>query len=1135
MNRFVLTIVLAVCPFVSAFAQDRGTIEGTVTDASGAVVPAANVKVVQLGTNASWNIEANTVGRYFAPNLPLGSYRVTVQKLGFSTANSPTLEVRSQTTVRVDIKLQVGAVAENVEVSAQAELIDTASTTRAASLTTKQIEELPLISFGQKADIASYLKYLPGTESSSSTAPVVDGSQTYGAEVFVDGAPASDGVFRGSMLGNGGAVNHYGEFNIVTNSFSAEYGRTGTWFYSVTIKSGTNDLHGSIYDNFVNDKLNARDFFQAKRQVVRQNNGGYTIGGPVYFPKLYNGRNKTFFFFGHDLFYSTGQMQGNLLTIPSMAFRQGDFSSVGAIYDPASADASGIRTQFPGNQISLTRFSTVSKNILALMPQPDLPGNLNNWRNRTGSGIGNYPADPMQNNFSITGKVDHSFSENEKLSVSYTDEYRPRKIAGRGWGLDSPLEGLQDQPLHSRTGRISLDSIIRSNLINHITLGYDRYLNPAFDASRGQGWDTKLGLLGQPFDTGAFPSVGFSGGTISPLGIGGGQYSNLGTVRWSFGETLSWMKGHHFVKFGGNYWFEGRNDNAKATGNGQWTFTNQITSQLNNAALGNSFASFLLGAPGTAYTKGPTYMSTRLPYQALFVQEEWHATAKLSLSLGLRWENNSPPYDKYNRFANFSPSTPNPGAGNIPGALVYAGNGTGTINARTTLPVWHKGFSPRTGLAYQFSEKLVVRASLGLFFNPPGMNALTLQGWGVQNTLSSPNGYTPAYNWDSTYPSFQTTAALDPSSLNAQVIHYYDSTYTRPGQTASWTAGFQYQLARNSVLDFTYIGHKGTHLEADTLGNPDVLDPKYLSLGSLLTERADSANAVAAGIRLPWTGFTSFALPTVGQALRAYPQYSNVLLLRPKIGEDRYNSLQGKLTRRASNGLMVMTSFAWTKHMTNAPSISPAPTFQFGNGIQNPYDLKGNISVSETTLPLDVKLTFSYDLPLGKGKHFLDSSGIVNTLFGGWQVVMYIERGSGRALSVTTNNNLAGFGYSVKRANVDSSKPLTLQTSSGDFNPATDRYINAAAFSSPAAYALGNLPRTMDWMRSWPLEAEAASVNKTIKFHERGSVKIGADFNNPFNFVRWASPVTNVAAANFGAVTSSAAGRQIQLVLQILF
>jgi TonB-dependent Receptor Plug Domain len=308
-------------------------------------------------------------------------------------------------------------VAENVQVTGQAPLLDTATSTVSSSITTKQLAELPFISFGEHANITSYLQYLPGAESTpaitgspsgSSTSPIMNGSQAMSTEVFVDGAPASDGVFQGSIWENGATPNHYAEFNIVTNSFSAEYGRTGTWFYSVTTKSGTNAVHGSLYDNFVNTDLNARDFFQATRQIYHQNEGGYSIGGPVYIPKLYNGRNKTFFFFGEDLFYSVGAQQGNLLTVPTVAMRQGDFSSyldatgnLIPVFDPNSTNASGVRTQFPNNRIPQSQFSKVSQNIIALMPAPDLPTAAFNYHNRTG-------ANPLFNNFTETTRIDHS-------------------------------------------------------------------------------------------------------------------------------------------------------------------------------------------------------------------------------------------------------------------------------------------------------------------------------------------------------------------------------------------------------------------------------------------------------------------------------------------------------------------------------------------------------------------------------------------------------------------------------------------------------------------------------------------------------------------------------------------------------
>jgi hypothetical protein len=1147
--KLAVTTLLFLSALCTAWAQDRGNIEGTVTDPTGSTIPAARVKVVQAGTNASWSLEANEVGRYYAPNLPLGNYRVTVQKEGFSTATSGEVEVRSQVTARVDVKLQVGAVSENIEVTGEAALVDTSSSTVSASLGTKQLEELPFISFGEHANITSYLQYLPGAESTPAItgsptgvaiSPVMNGSQAMTTEVFVDGAPASDGVFQGSIWENGAAVNHYGEFNIVTNSFSAEYGRTGTWFYSVTTKAGTNALHGSVYDNFVNTALNARDFFTATRQIYHQNEGGYTIGGPVYLPKVYDGRNRTFFFFGQDLFYSKGAMTGTLMTIPTMAMRAGNFSDykdgsgvVIPVFDPTSTNSSGVRTQFPNNQLPTNLFSTVSKNILALMPAPDLPTAAFNWRSRTG-------ANPLFNNFTETARVDHSISDTQKIYISYSDEYRPRKIAGVGWGAENPLEGLQYQPLHSRTARLNLDSTFRPTLINHVTFGYDRYLNPAFDYTAGQGWNTKLGIRNMVYDTGSFPSVSFSGGTNAPSRIGGGQYSNLGTARWTFNESMTWVKGHHFLKFGGNYWFNIRNDNALAGGNGAWSFTNQITSQPTApqyGAWGSPFAAFLLGQVASTNTKGGTYLASRVPYEALFVQDEWRALPKLSLSLGLRWENNSVFWDKWDRWANFSPTAPNAAAGNIPGALVFAGKGPGTINARTDIKGWYKGFGPRFGYSYQFNPSFVMRGSFGVYFAPPGfggatpgMNALTLQWYETAVSFPSPDGYTPYYQWDSPYPNVK-AAMLDPTFLNGSSVAWYRNDWARMGPILNWTVGFQYQLSPNMMLDVSYLGRHSTSQQASGLAGVNTLDPSYLALGTLLQARADSAAAVAAGIKLPWSSFGSFSLPTVGQALRPYPQYSGITHQDAPYGIARYNSLQLKLTRRYSSGLLLMGSFTWSKNLMNMPA-----GFFGGGSIQGPWERNKIISPSSTTMPADFKISGSYELPFGKGKRFLrGGGGAADAIVGGWQIVFFVERGSGAPLSVSAANTLGAYGIGAKRANVNLGVPLTINTSMGSFNPATDRYVNPAAFSSPSTFALGTTPTTMDWLRGWGVRSESASVNKTIRMYERLVMKLGADFQNPFNLVRWTNPVTSLTASNFGMVTGSNPGRRVQLNLSFEF
>ena len=705
---------------------DRATIEGVVTDPTGSAIAGATVKIVRTETSDLIQLKSNDAGRYFAPNLPLGTYRVTVEKEGFRTAVLDKLILQSQMSVRGDVKLTVGQVTESVEVNADAPMLDASTATITAQLTTKQIQELPLITVGRKRDITAYLQFLPGVTAASTWGARVNGSSPGNSEVFLDGAPASQGNVRGGIQENGPAVEQVGEFSVVTNSFNAEYGRTGSWFTNVTIRSGTNALHGSVYDYFDNNVLNARSFFQQSRSIVRHNEGGFTLGAPVYLPKIYNGRNKTFFFFGQQLVYYTNTNSGSLFTVPRGDFRNGDFSNLLdsanlqiPIFDPQSTTPDGkggfVRNQFPNNQIPANRISPVSQKILALEPLPDLPSvPINNFRNRTGSGT--------YRNYVSTLKIDHSFSNSHKISITFSDQFNPRVIAGQGYGADNPLEGSQSpKMIHDRTGRINYDWIMRANLLNHFTIGVDRYNNQTQQLSQFEGWDQKLGIQGVTWDQGAFPVVNFSGGTASPKGLGGPDFSTNANGRLTFTDTVAWTTGRHSIKFGGNYWPEYANAREGFQSSGTFTFSNLTTSQPNNArytALGSSFASFLLGSLSSAGISEPYARGARFRSGALFVQDEWRATTRLTVSLGLRWEGNSAPFEPNGTASGFDPTVPNSKANGRPGALIFAGNGAGRSGSRSLSDDWYGGLGPRLGLAYKLNSKTVMRASGGIYYAP---------------------------------------------------------------------------------------------------------------------------------------------------------------------------------------------------------------------------------------------------------------------------------------------------------------------------------------------------------------------------------------------------------------------------------
>ncbi len=1128
----------------AAFAQaDRATIEGIITDPASAPIPDAHVLILRLETNDEIVLRTNESGRYFVPYLPLGTYRVTASKEGFQPGQFDQVVVQSQSTIRADFVLQVTSIATHVDVASDSTILDHSTPTVSAKLTMQQIGEAPLIVTGRKRDITGYLQLLPGVSNSSTWNARVNGSNPGNSEVFLDGAPASQSNVRGSIQENGPAVEQVGEFSIVTNAFSAEYGRTGSWFTNVTIRSGANDPHGSVYDYLDNDALNARSFFQKRRTRVRQNEGGATLGAPVYLPGLYNGRNRTFFFFGQQLASWDQVGTGTLLTAPRADFRNGDFSRLldasGAmtpVYDPSTTRSDSVggvtRDPFPGNIIPVSRISAASQRILALIPQPDLPSQeAANFYSRTGGG--------SYRDYISTVKVDHSFSTTHKIAITYSDQYNPRVIAGQGWGAGSPLEGSQaPKSIHDRMGRVNYDYIVRSDLLNHLTVGVDRYRNETRQVSQGQGWNTQLGIQGIVGDQGAFPVVNFSGGVASPRGLGGPDFSKNTGGRITIGDTLAWVKGRHSLKFGGNYWPEYANAREGYLSSGSFTFSNLNTSLPNAGqytSWGSSFASFLLGDISTASVAEPYTRGARYRSGGAFVQDEWRATANLTLSYGLRWEWNAAPFEPNGAASGFDPSTPNPAASGRPGALTFAGFGSGRSGSKALSDGWYRGFGPRLGFAYAATRTTVVKGSFSLYYAPGFRTRLIGYGFSNSHTVSSVNGYGAAYNWNETFPQdFARAPVIDPSYQNDQSVSSILPGTSRMPQIVTWTASVQRAINPNLAVEATYIGSHSTHLILSTAqSNMNTLDASYLSLGSLLFQDIGSSQAAQAGITAPYPGFLNQRNRTVGQALRQYPQYLDVTEEWGPHGVASYNSLQLKVTKRYSSGLTLLAFYTWSKNLTNVEGgpIDLGPT---DGAIQYPRNRAGEVSVSADGPPHVFSATATYELPFGTGKRFLSGPGAASRLFGNWRGSLLCRYSDGLPMTITSGNALSAFGYPAIRANYVGGS-VYAKTNPRDFDPARDVYLNTAAFSAPSTFELGNTARVLDWVRGFSQKSEAISIARSIPVHEHVRATVRADAQNPFNFVRWSNPNTNVTNSLFGKVTSAAAGRAVQLSLMLEF
>ena len=1150
-GKRILPLIAATCIL---FAQtDRGSIEGTVKDPNGAVVPSAKVQVVNIETNSKLDFSTNDVGNYLASNLPVGSYRMIVQKEGFRTIVREPILVRAQSSLGVEFTFQIGAITDTVTVSGEAPMLDISATSNPSNLTAKFIDDLPMIVFGEKRNITDNLRFLPGNTSTNGSLGSGEPSESWSGrvnsavqgstEIFIDGAPSSEwSTRRGAVLENGPVVEQVAEYTVVANAFNAEYGGFGSWFTTVTMKSGTNSVHGKVYDYFGNDKLNARSFFQGPvKQKLRQNEGGFQVGGPVYIPKLYDGRNKTFLFFGQGLYYARLGGAGGLQTIPRADFKTGDFSNfvdaTGAqipIFDPSTTrpDGSGsfVRTQFPGNIIPTARISPVSAKIAGLIPNPDIAtAQTNNWYNKTG-------AYPLFNTYTSTVKLDHSVSTKQKVSVTYSNQTRPRLINSTGYGTfaktvaglpNEPdvLEGFQLQTVTSQTWRANHDYILNPRVLNHLTMGVDRYVNPYTNTSAGKGWDQALGITGMPQDLGAFPQINFGGGTGSPLTMGLTSNGLGAQTRYSISESLTWTRERHTMKFGFYHWRYLNNSRNQSSTAGNFTFNNQMTSQPDSSKLsnwGSSFASFLLGELSSANTTLQNTTGYRFRSYSLFAQDDWRLTSKLTLSYGLRWDVAPAPFEVNSQVSSFSPAVMNPVG--VPGALVFGGSGAGRTGNQF-IGTWKKGFGPRMGLAYELNSKTIIRASGGIYYSDQAVSGGYNAGFTASPSFSSPDNYSPVYNWGTaSFPqNYIRPPQLIPEFQNNQSITWLLKDGTRLPQIMSWTIAIQREVAPNLSLDVAYIGSHSTHLAAGS--NFNFVDKKYMSLGNLLLQTAGSAGAAAANVPVPFAAFPTYSRNTVAQALMPFPQYTSVGTgsENDPVGSARFNSLQVKGTKRYSNGLTLLVFWTWMKNMSTLQSVQYAP--------YRPMTYSGD------SPPHTLVINTSYELPFGPKKRLLNSSNpALGAVVGGWTLSGYFRYTDGSALSFGASNNLSVLGYGAKFANYVPGVPIFGVTNPRNFDPAVSRYFApAGAFVTPPSYEFGNTAPTLDWVRGFTQKAESISLGKSFPIKEKIHAQFRMDVNNPFNFVRWGGPNTSITSADYGKVTSSAEGRKVQLYLAAEF
>lgn len=1107
------------------YAQsDRGTILGRVMDQSGAVVPDAKVEAIHLETSTVTAASTNREGLYTIPNLPLGTYQVVISKPGFSPVTGEGVTIRSGVQIRVDLTLQPAGVTESVSV--RASNLDSSAISNSTALNQKLVEDLPVIVVGTKRDITALLQNLPGFTGGTTFNPRANGAAVGETEVFVDGGRGAQQISRGALTEVGPSIEQVGEFSVVSNGFNAEYGGFGIWFSNVTIKSGTNKFTGSVFDHIGHDSLNSKSFFQTTKTPFKQHEGGFTFGGPLK-------KDKTFIFASLGVFYSRVGQGAAVITVPTDQFQNGDFSALGVpIYDPATTRSDGngglVRDQFPGNVIPLNRITPMARALLPYIPSPDLAGNINNFYDRRS------PSWPSFDTYTPIVKVTHNLTSSQRLVGSYTPQIRHRVLwgspgSGLGdrptWGSDqtNPLDWITDQVANSWKVRVNHDYVINPQMVNHVTLSVDRYVNRGALKTAGDGWNNQLGIAGIPADSGAFPAIQFSGGSAVPVNFGRAYDEDWKDISWSVNQNLTKSVGRHTMKFGGEFGWAAINRNATGGAAGTFGFSNFATSQPNSpqvGSLGSAFASFLLGEVSSTSALIPDPTHLRYKRYALFAQDEWRANDKLTLSYGLRWDYQAPFYEADNKMSSAILTLPNPTAGNLPGALAFASEDPDAYG-RSFQDAWLGGIGPRLGAGYKLNAKTLLRGSWGFYYSGTG-NPTSILNPGYTSTpaFSSADNVTPVFNL-ATQPfpqSFSRPPVLDPAFSNGQAVPYAPEDANRLPKVTSFNVAVARELWYDITLDVSYIGSRSSNLAlGGNRSEVNFVNSQYLALGNLLFQSITSPAAIAAGFKEPFPGFANQrGANTVAASLKPYPQFTNVTAGNARLmeGKARYDSFQVKADKRFSKGFSMVTFLTLMNNKTNT------------NATQYPGDtgLYLDAGVPKWTYGL----SWTYELPLGRG-----SKGVTSALIAGWNIAGSLRYAAGLPLTITVTNNLSPLGYATKYANLVAGADVYKNRDID--NPTTDRYLNSAAFTTPAAFAFGDAVGPQENIRGFAQKAEAFSFSKRFRVGGR-TLGFGVDLTNPFNFVRWNNPNTNLSSgASFGSVTGSADGRTTQVNLSYQF
>jgi hypothetical protein len=947
------------------------------------------------------------------------------------------------------------------------------------------------------------------------------------------------------------------EFTVDTNGFKAEYGQAGGGVMTFASKSGTNQFHGSLYDFLRNDAMDARGFFPARRSIYRQNDFGFSAGGPVYIPKVYDGRNKTFFFTSFEGFRNRVGANDTILTIPTPEMYRGDFSNwVDAngrqipIYDPATqrtVNGQIVRDVFPGNIIPQARFSNFTNQVLAQVPKIE--------PNRGGApGSSAY----VRNNYIVTNgtmvtptdkwsaKGDQMLGDKQRLSFLWNmTTFRNKPGPAGPAGLPVPLWNGQIQAWDTEAFRIAHDYTISSNMVNHFSWFKNSFRKDSFSGATGLGWKDKVCMKNAVDCDVNFPGIDFNEYTS----WNATTYNGTEQPSWSFRDDLTYIKSSHTMKFGFTFHDQNANGFGQQDISGRAGFSYQSTGVPGGtqpAVGGNAFASMLLGHAIRARTETVRNVNQNFPYYGLYAQDDWRITRNLTINYGLRYDVTMPPRSGTDEYSDFNPTRPNPGADGYPGALMFAGFGEGRENSRTLVPGWYGGWGPRLGIAYAPNNKTTFRAGVGRSFS----RVTAVQGSGHFAGFigqyvfeNANNGITPTMVWDDGIPAYRLPPSIDPAFSNGNTVDWWQGQEAaRAPENINWTFSMQREVATNTVITATYNGNAGSHLQTGVLNYnqvpSEVLDrfvAQYGPTGAINLLQADINSTLArqANIPIPYPSFVSQSRRTVAQSLRPFPQYHTIVTgvqNGDKSGHSSYHAAVLGMDRRYSAGLTLNWNYTFSKILTDSDSY-----FANEGMAMDHYNRRLEKSIGRFDQTHVLKFSTLYELPFGRGKRWA-TSGFLNQVVGGWRIAAMQIYASGTPISLSRNNGLANALFNgTNRPIIDSYDNWLVEPKGDKFDPNVDRFFKPASeFPAQPAHVFGNSTKFNPKVRNFWNKDESVSLAKTFPITENVRIDLRGEAFNLLNRTVFGSPNANLNSNAFGQITNQANNpRQMQVALKV--